>query len=127
MVICSFKWGNVFFLCKFCLILVCCCLCSASHLAHLLHSNSRSGAGFPFPFKLLPELYVSYNHSQEGTNCISVAGKNVRRLLLLEPEAASSWLGGSWSGGVDSDLFEVSLAMRTDFDARHCFLRMVCT
>lgn len=80
MVICSFKWGNTFFLCKFRLLPVCCCLCSAVHSAHLLSSNDPSGAGFPFPFKLSPKLCISW--SQEGTNCISVAGKNVKRLLL---------------------------------------------
>lgn len=47
---------------------------------------------------------------------------------MVEPEqGASSWLGGSWSGGAGSGLFEVSLAMRIDFDARCCFLHIDCT
>lgn len=68
-------------------------------------------------------VYISYNHSQEGTNYISVAGKHVRRWLLVEPaQGASSRLEGSWSSSVDSGIFKVLFAMRTDFDARYCFL-----
>ena len=92
----------------------------------MLRSNDRSGAVFPFPYKLLPKVYISHNHCQEGTDSTSVAGKHIRRLVVVEPEqGASSCLGGSWSGGVDSGLFKVSLAVRTD--SGHSFLRMVCT
>lgn len=86
----------------------------------VLELDSHSHSNFYLSF-------VSYNHSREGTIHISVGGRNVRRLLLESEHAATSWLGGSWSGGVDSGLFEVSLAMRTDFDSRHCFLHMSST
>lgn len=102
------------------LILVCCCLWSPVHSAHLLHSNNHSGAGFPFPSKLLPKLYISCKHSQDGKFAFLLQGGDVRRLLLQQHLHG---LVVSWSGGVDSGLN----VMRADFNARHCFLHMVYT
>lgn len=124
MLICLIKWGNFFFSVNFILLLFV-ALWVLLFSAHLFHRNHH-WSWIPIPIQTFTRAWCFSQPLQEGTKCISLTGKNIRRSLLLEPEqAASSWLGGSW--GIDSGLFEVSLAMTSDFYSRYCFLPVLCS
>lgn len=83
--ICLFKWGNFFFSVNFMWLLfaaVWVLFRTEMGFQPFCSIGTIPGAAFPFPLKPLPELYVSPSHSQEGAKCISLAGKNMRKLLF---------------------------------------------